>query len=108
MIRSWSSSIFTVLLALALSLMLPACGDDSEDGHSHGGDSHTHEQAAGQEHGDHARNGDHAHEDTAQTRLDPSGMDADSTSAGDGGGQEGEHSHEGDGHSHAGEEHSHR
>lgn len=94
--------MFTVLLALVLSLVLPACAGDSEDGHSHGGDSHTHEQAAGQDHGD------HAHADTAQTRLEPSGMDADSTNAGDGGGQEGEHSHEGDGHSQDGEEHSHR
>lgn len=77
--RNWISSMFTVLLAFVLTLTLPACGGDSEGDHSHGGNSHSHEQAAGPENGNHAQNGDHAHEDTSNTRLDTSGMNADST-----------------------------
>ncbi|MCS4119231.1 hypothetical protein [Salinibacter ruber] len=103
--RNWTASVFTVLLALALTFTLPACGGDSEGSPSQGGDSHSHTEGSAHSHenGDHAQEGNHAHADTAETRLDTSGMDADSTD-----GQEGNHSHDDDGHSHGGEEHSHR
>lgn len=84
--RNWTSSMFTVLLAFVLSLTLPACG----------GDSHSHEQAASHENGNHAHNDDHAHEDPSKTRLDTSGMNADST-----------REHDEEGQSHDGEDHSH-
>ena len=94
--RNWTSSISAVLLAAALTLTLPACGEDSEGDHAHVGDSHSHEQAASHENGNHGQNADHAHEDTSRTRLDTSGMNADST-----------REHGDEGHSHDGEEHSH-
>lgn len=97
MSRFWSF-LYTGILSVLLAVALPACGGDSEDAHSHGGDDHTHEEASGHDHesGDHGGDG-HTHEDTSKTRLDTSGMDADST-----------HDHEDeDTHSHGEDDHTH-